>query len=225
MKIRESGLKLNKTKCQIRKQSIVFLGHIISSEGIKIDPLKTEAITEMPLPRSVNELQKFLGMVNYIGKFIPNLAKHTTPLHKRLKNDVAFQLQKPQLDAIKNLESLVTSAPCLKIFDSKLPTRLKTDASSVGLSAFLEQNYGTITNKKWHPIGYSSRALRVYEKFYAQIEKETLSIVFQVERFHEYLHARRFNVINDHKLLKSIFNRSIISCPPRVNKFFVRLQK
>ena len=81
----ESGLKLNKTKCQIRKQSIVFLGHIISS-GIKIDPWKTEAITKMPLPRSVNELQKFLGMVNYLGKFIPNLAEYTTPLRNLLKN-------------------------------------------------------------------------------------------------------------------------------------------
>ena len=80
MKIRESGLKLNKTKCQVRKQSIVFLGHIISSEGIKIDPSRTEAITKMPLPRSVNELQRFLGLVNYQGKFIPNLADHTTPL-------------------------------------------------------------------------------------------------------------------------------------------------
>ena len=76
MKIRESGLKLNKTKCQIRKQSIVFLGHIISSEGIKIDPSKTEAITKMPFPRSVNDLQRFLGMINDLGKFIPNLAEH-----------------------------------------------------------------------------------------------------------------------------------------------------
>ena len=63
MNVRESGLKLNKTKCQIRKQSIAFLGHIISSEGIKIDPSKTEAITKISLPRSVNELQRFLGMV------------------------------------------------------------------------------------------------------------------------------------------------------------------
>ena len=116
LKIRESGLKLNKTKCQIRKQLIVFLGHIVS-EGIKIDPSKTEAITKMPLPRSVNELQRFLGMINYLGKFIPNLAKHTTPLGNLLKKDVVFQLQKPQLDAIENLKTLVTSAPCLKIFD------------------------------------------------------------------------------------------------------------
>ena len=111
MKIRESGLKLNKINCQIRKQSIAFLGHTISSEGIKIDPSKTEGITIMPLPRSVNELQRFLGMV------IPNLAEHTTPVRKLVKKDVVF-------DVIENLKTLVTSAPSLKIFGSKLPNRL-----------------------------------------------------------------------------------------------------
>ena len=156
-------MKLNKLKYQIRKQTIVFLRNIILLEGIKIDPSKTEVITKIPLPRSVNELQRFLGMINYLGKFIPNLAKHTTPLGNLLKKDVVFKLQKPQLDAIENLKTLVTSAPCLKIFDSKLPTRLKTDASSVGLRAFLEQNYGTITNRKWHSIGCSLQALQDYE--------------------------------------------------------------
>ena len=92
LKIRESGLKLNKTKCQIRKQPIVFLGHIISSEGIKIDPSKTEAITKMPLAISVNELQRFLGMGNYLGKFILNLIEYTTPLRNLPKKDVAFKI-------------------------------------------------------------------------------------------------------------------------------------
>ena len=75
----------------------------------------------MPFPRSVNELQRFLDMVNYLSKFIPILAKHTTPLGN-LKRDVVFELQKPQLDATENLKTLVTSASCHKIFDSKLPT-------------------------------------------------------------------------------------------------------
>ena len=140
------------------------MGHIISSEGIKIDPSKTEAITLMSLPRSVNELQRFLGMVNYLEKFVPILTKRTTPLCNLLKKDVVFKLQKPELDAIENLKTLVTSAPCLKILDSKLPARLKTDGSSVGLGTFLEENYGTVNNEKWHPTGYSSRALRDYEK-------------------------------------------------------------
>ena len=63
----------------MRKESVIFLGHIISSEGIKIDPSKTKAITKMPLPMSVNELQRFLGMVNYLGKFI--LTSSNIPLH------------------------------------------------------------------------------------------------------------------------------------------------
>ena len=223
LKIRESGLKVNKTKCQIRKQSIVFLGHIILSEGIKIDPSKTDAITMMLLPRSVNELQRFLVMVNYLETFIPNSVEHTTPLRNLLKKDVVSELHKLQLDGIENLKTLVTSAPCLKVFNSKLPTLLKTDASSVGLDAFLEQNYGTVDNEKWHPIGYSSRTLRDYEKSYVQKGKETLSIVFGVKRFYEYLYGRRLIVINDHKPLKSIFSRSIISCPPRIQNFFLRL--
>ena len=176
----------------------------------------------MPLPRPVNDLQRFLGMINYLGKCIPNLAEHATPLRNLLKKDVVFKLQKPQLDAIENLKTLVT-ARCLKIFDSNLPTRLKTDANSVGLGAFFEQNCGTVSNEKCHPIGYSSRALRDYEKRYAQLEKETLSIVFGVERFHEYLYGCRFIIINDHKPLKSIFNRSI-TYPLRIQKFFLRLQ-
>ena len=179
----------------------------------------------MPLPRSVNDLQRFLGMINYLGKCISNLAEHATPVRNLLKKDVVFKLQKLKFDAIENLKTLVTSAPCLKVFNSNLPTRLKTDTSSVGLGAYLEQNYGTITNEKWHPIGYSSRALRDYKKRYAKIERKTFAIVFGVKIFHKYLYGRRFIVINDHKPLKSIFNRSIISCPPRIQKFFLRLQK
>ena len=93
-------------------------------------------------------------MVNYLEKFIPNLAEHTTPLRNLLKKDLVFELQKPQLDAIKNLYFLVTSTPCLKIADPKLPTRLRTDASLIGLGSFLEQNYGTVDEEKRHPIRF-----------------------------------------------------------------------
>ena len=79
LKVRESGLKLNKNKCQFFKNSIVFLGRIISSEGIRVDPSKPGAITKMSVLQSLTELQRFLGMVNYLGKFIPNLAEVTTP--------------------------------------------------------------------------------------------------------------------------------------------------
>ena len=104
-KVRESGLKLNKNKCQFRKNTIVFLGHIISSEGIRVDPSKTYAITKMSIPQSLTELERFLGMVNYLGKFIPNLAEVTAPFQVLLKKDIVFNLQKSQLDAIEKLKT------------------------------------------------------------------------------------------------------------------------
>ena len=70
IKVRESGLKLNKNKCQFRKKSIVFFGHIISSEGIRVDASKTETITKMSVPQFLTELQRFLRMVNYLNKFM-----------------------------------------------------------------------------------------------------------------------------------------------------------
>ena len=173
-KVRESGLKLNKNKCQFRKNSIVFLGHIISSEGIRVDLSKTDAITKTSVPQSLTGLQRFLRMVNYLGKYIPNLAEVTAPLWVLLKKGIAFSLQKSQLDAIEKLKTSITSVPILKIFNPNLPTRLKIDASSEGLGALLEQNHGSLENPQWHPVGYSSHALLDYKKQYAQIEKETL---------------------------------------------------
>ena len=104
LKICKSGLKLNKKKCQIGVNSIVFLGHIISSEGVKVDPAKIEAIIKMLLPNSVIELQWFLGMITYLGKFIRNLAEVTSPPCTLLKKEVEFKLEKSQLNAIGKLK-------------------------------------------------------------------------------------------------------------------------
>ena len=97
----------------------------------------------MRFPRTVNELQIFIGMIDNVGRFIPNLTEHTTPLRKMLClscEDIACELQNPQLDAILNSKVLVTSVPCLKFFDLKLLTHLRTDVSSVGFGTFLEPN-------------------------------------------------------------------------------------
>ena len=128
-------------------------------------------------------------------------------------------MRKPQLDDIEKVKTLITSAPILKVFDPNLPTRLKIYGSSEGVGALLEQNHGSLENPQWHPIGCSSRTLRDYEKRYVQIEKKTLSIVFGVERLHEYLYRRKLTIINDHQPLKSIFSRSIVTCPPESKNF------
>ena len=224
-RIRQSGLKLNQSKCIFTLKSLTFLGHIISADGVKPDPTKVNAIKDMPIPKSKIDLQRFLGMVNYVAKFVPNLSQMTAPLRILLKKDVQFILQKPQIDAIAELKCLITTSPCLKFFHPNLPTRLRPDASSEGLGALLEQNHGSENDEKWHPIAYASRALQPFEQRHAQIEKEVLSVVFGTERFHEYLYGRHFTVYNDHQPLKSIFSKSIVDCPPRIQRFFLKLQK
>ncbi len=169
--IRASGLKLNPHKCVFGSTSLTFLGHTMSPEGVKPDPSKVEAITQMPPPKSKADLQRFMGMVNYVGKFIPNLSQITAPLRQILKKGVLFDLQQPQLNAINEIKRLITSPPCLKFYDPNLPTRLKPDASQDGLGALLEQNHRSSEGDRWFPIAYASRALLPYEKNYAQIEK------------------------------------------------------
>ncbi|CAB4018481.1 Hypothetical predicted protein [Paramuricea clavata] len=103
-KIRDSGLKLNHAKCIFGATELTFLGHIMSADGVKPDPRKIEAITKMPVPTSPAELQRFLGMVNYLGKFIPNLSDETAPLRALLKKGTEFLMQKPQIDAFEKLK-------------------------------------------------------------------------------------------------------------------------
>ena len=219
--IRSSGLKLNKSKCKFSESEVTFLGHKLSSEGLQVDPKKCSAITDMPTPTNKTELQRFLGMINYIGKFIPNLSEVTAPLRILLGKDIEFMMEKPQVQAIDNLKRLVTTAPTLNFFDPNRATRLKTDASSAGLGALIEQKDGD----EWKPIGYASRSLNTAEVQYAQIEKETLSIVFGCEKFHEYLYGYDFTVLNDHKPLSTIFNKSLHKAPPRIQRLYLRLLK
>ena len=92
----------------------------MSSEGVKVNPAKIEVITKMPLPNSVNELQGFIGMITYLGHFIRNLAELTCPPRTLLKKEVEFKLEKSQLNTIGKLKGLVTTTPCLKIFNPNL---------------------------------------------------------------------------------------------------------
>ena len=88
--IQQHGLKPNRSKCQFEKSEITYLGHIIFSEGVMSDPTKIHAIQDMPVPANKKELQRFLGMITYLGKFISNLSDHSEPLRKLLEKDVIW---------------------------------------------------------------------------------------------------------------------------------------
>ena len=180
------------------------MGHVISADGIKPDPVKVSAVVNMSSPQNKEELRSFLGLVNYLGKFIPNLADLTVPLCWLLKKDNDWISDYPQMQAYDKLKSEITNAPVLKYFDPELPTRGTCDASSYGPGAVLEQ----FNSKNWCRIANASRSLTSSEENYCQLEKECLSISFSCEKFH-------FSVENYHSPLKSIFSRPLVKAPQR----------
>ena len=99
------------------------------TSGVKPRPKKIKAITAMPVPTTKVELQHFLGMVNYLEKFIPNLSDETAPLRALLKNKMESLMQKPQLDAFEKLKRLISSVPVLQFFYLNLATHIRTDSS------------------------------------------------------------------------------------------------
>ena len=149
-------------------------------------------------------------MVNYLAKFIPNLSSH---IRKTLSVDFKNILRQ-ETDILKNL---VTKSPVLKFFDSILPTKISCDASLKGLGAILEQKH----NDSWYQVGYTSRSLNSAERNYCQLEKEILSIAFTYHTFHDFIYGKKISVFNDHLPLQSIFKRSILKAPQRIQRFLL----
>ena len=175
----------------------------------------------MPAPENKSDLQRFLGMVTYLGKFVPNLSEVSAPLRELLEKNVAWSFDTPQQQAFQELKLLITNSPVLEYFDPKLPIKVSSDANKSGLGATLEQKHG----ENWFPVAFASRSMTPAETNYAQIEKEILSIVFACERFNDFLYGQRFTVENDHKPLKDIFKKPALKSPPRIQRFLLRLQK
>ena len=215
---RTRNLKLNKDKCHIKQHEISYVGHILTKDGLKPDTRKTEAITEMPTPRNREELQRFLGMLTYLNKFIPNLSQVASPLRTLLEKSVEWHWHNEQEQSFKTLKKLVIEAPVLKYFDPHKPTKLSVDASSKGLGAVLSQ--------VGHPIAYASRALTQTQQNYAQIEKEMLAIVFGCTRFHEYIYGLpNVETEKDHKPLEAILKKPLHQAPARLQRMIMTTQK
>ncbi|XP_058456465.1 uncharacterized protein K02A2.6-like [Malaya genurostris] len=217
-KLQESNVKLNDSKCVYGVTQLKFLGHILSASGIRPDTDKLESIRNFRAPCSKEETRSFLGLVNYVGKFIPNLATLTDPLRQLTKQQNKFTWNSDHQVAFDNLKRYMTNPVTLGYFDDDDQTQLIADASPVGLGAVLIQ----INDRGPRIISYASRSLTDVERRYAQIEREALALVWAVERFHFYLYGRSFELITDHKPLETIFSPRSKPCA-RIERWMVRL--
>ncbi|KAL7724906.1 hypothetical protein ACLKA6_020042 [Drosophila palustris] len=203
--LQENGIRCKKEKCFFLQDEIEYLGRRVSTRGILPDNSGLAAIKELKPPTNLQQLDAFMGKVNYYCNFIPNYSQLASPLNQLRRKNTPFKFGPDQQQAFTALKTHILNATELAHFNENLPLILATDASSFGIGVVLSH---TQPDGKKRPIAFASKTLDVHQVRYSQIQKEALSIIFGVKKFHQYLYRRKFILITDHKPLVTIFNPS-----------------
>ncbi|GBO24037.1 Transposon Tf2-8 polyprotein [Araneus ventricosus] len=174
----------------------------MDANGLHKTDEKISAVVKAPVPKNVQEVKSFLGLVNFYGKFCKNLATIANPLNNLTKKDVKFKWSKDCQVAFEQIKKEICSPKVLVHYDPELPLTLASDASPVGVGCVLAHIYPDGSER---PIAFTSKTLSKTEQKYSQIDKEALAIVWAVKKFHLYLKGRRFTLVTDHKPLVAIF--------------------
>ena len=158
---REKGIKLNRAKLETKVESLTFMGHRIWKDGLSIDPRQVSSMRGMEEPRSLETLSRFLGMVNYLAKFLPNITRLMKPLRNVLKKDVPWNWPSSQQKSFDLVKEAIKTAPVLAYYDPGKPLTVENDACEYGIGSALLQ--------VGKPIPFASRSLSDSECRYAQI--------------------------------------------------------
>lgn len=200
--LKQNNARLNQSKCVIGVQQLDILGFKVSSTGISPSEEKIIAIRNFRQPESKEEVRSFLGLVNFVAHFIPNLSTRSEPLRQFVRGDVQ-EFGERQQNAFDDLRTeLSSNVRKLGFYDPKDITELYVDASSVGLGSVLVQR-----DKLNVPriISFASKGLTATERVYPQTQREALAVVWAVEKFYLYLFGLRFTIFTDHKTLEYIY--------------------
>eukprot|EP00731_Ephydatia_muelleri_P013230 Em0007g540a len=222
-RVKSAGVTLNRDKCVFSQSSVKFLGQIVDAQGVRPDPNKVTAIRGMAAPMNTTELRRYLGMINQLSKFTPNIAELTKPLRELLSKKNEWTWNEIHQKAFSKLKDEVSTQPVLALYSPKLDTIVSADASSYGIGAVLLQRQLDGSVK---PVSYASRSLTPTEQKYAQIEKEALGVTWACERFRDFLTGLQFQIETDHKpLVPLLGSKNLEDLPLRVQRFRLRLMR
>lgn len=219
-RLKNRNVELNWEKCRLRVTEVDFLGHNITPDGIKPSKSKTQALLSFREPQNEGELRSFLGLANYMNKFIPNLATIDEPLRRLLLKNSKFEWTLEQAKSFEEVKRAMGDVKRLGFYKVEDRTAIITDASPVGLGALLVQFDQTGSHRV---ISAASKSLTETERRYCQTEKEALAIVWGVERFQNYVLGKMFDIFTDCKALSFLFTKRSKPCA-RIERWVLRLQ-
>ncbi|KAE9602910.1 putative nucleotidyltransferase, Ribonuclease H [Lupinus albus] len=198
--LKDQRFVANRKKCVFGSHEVEYLGHLISAQGVAVDPEKIRSVIEWPLPRNVRGVRGFLGLTGYYRKFIAGYGKIAKPLTELTKKE-GFNWNPTALEAFDELKRVMTQAPVLTLPNFSQPFEIECDASGKGIGAVLMQNR--------HPIAYFSKALSPNNLSKSAYEKELMALVLAVQHWRPYLLGRSFKVYSDQKSLRHILQQRI----------------
>ena len=196
-RIRKAGLRLKPAKCSFAMQELPLLGFVVDKTGVKPNPKKIIAVKDARTPRTVKQVQRFLGLANFYRKFVPDYAKIARPLYDLLRKDTPFTWGEAQQSAFDMLKDKLTSAPVLIHFRHGDPTEVRVDACEYGVGGVLLQQ----RDGEWRPVAFTSRSLHNAELNYTISEKEALAAVHALTTFRPLIWGQRVTVVTDHHAL------------------------
>lgn len=223
-RLREKNVTVNPDKCEFGKRSMEFFGHVFSASGISAHKSKVDCLIHTDAPTNVSELRSFLGMAQYISRFLPSFSDIAAPLNTLLRKDVRWKWQAEQQHAFMVFKEKLQDIRTLAYFDTGLYTELLVDASPVGLSGILTQRTHAGAETV-HVVCYASRSLTPVEKNYSQTEREALAVCWAIQHFFLYLYGcDEFTVVTDCKPLLGIFNNPNCHTNTRIERMCLRVQ-
>ena len=207
IRIREAGLKLKPSKCHFLQKRIKFLGHVVSDNGIECDPDYIKDLLNWPIPKTVKQVQSFVGFAGFYRRYVQDFAKIARPLHQLTgyvkdkrgrKHPVPWEWAEKHQAAFNSLVKLLTQPPILAYPDYSKPFELRTDASRDGLGAVLCQQQDGVTRV----IAYASRGVKKSESNYSSNKLEYLALKWAVTgKFHDHLYGHHCVVKTDNNSL------------------------
>ncbi|PIK54937.1 hypothetical protein BSL78_08146 [Apostichopus japonicus] len=196
--LRKAGLTVNPAKCHMLCSQVKFLGYIVDSQGVRLDPSKCSAVREFPQPTDKKSLERFLGLSGWCAKFVQHYSTMIEPLNKLRKKNAQWKWSDECQSAFEEVKQEITTKVSLTIPDFKKPFELHTDASGVGLGAALVQQTGSGDRRV---IEFASRVLTPAEKNYSVTELECLAVVWAFDKWRPYLECSNTTVFTDHQAL------------------------